>query len=305
MMDEKVEEKHVVLLVDDSPETLTLLIEALETAGLMALVARGGEAALAILERVKPDLILLDAIMPGPDGFKVCQTIKERPDFASIPIVFMTGLDDSEHVVKGLKAGGVDYVTKPIVPDELIARVSVHIANARLIADARQALDGSGHSLMAFRTDMSVSWASPRAIELLGSALETLDAVSITRLQRWLGRISSQPLSKTSTLDLERIDSAAIKITPLGRSGSGDILVRLTPDNQEPPGDILSQQLNLSAREGEVLAWLARGKSNKDIATILNLSPRTVTKHIEQIFTKLGVENRTAAAAMAFTHLSA
>lgn len=305
MGDNMLKRKHMVLLVDDSPETLNLLIEALEAAGLMTLVARSGDAALSILEHVTPDLILLDAVMPGMDGFTVCQTIKENSEFTLMPIVFMTGLDDSEHVVKGLKAGGVDYVTKPINPDELIARVSVHVANARMIRDARQALDGSGQSLIAFRADSSVCWASPRAIDLLGSDLGALDANAVACLGRWIDNVSRQPLSKSQPLQLERSDRGAIQLYSLGRSGSGDILARALPIRQEPPGEILSMELDLSSREGEVLAWLAHGKSNKDIAAILNLSPRTVTKHIEQIFIKLGVENRTAAAAMAFSHLAA
>ena len=299
------DDRHMVLLVDDSPETLSLLIEALETAGLMALVARSGEAALKILAQVTPDLILLDAVMPGMDGFDVCRMIKEKNDFTLIPIVFMTGLDDSEHVIKGLKAGGVDYVTKPIKPDELIARVSVHVANARMIRDARQALDGSGQSLIAFRADMSIAWASPRAIELLGANLNALRANANSLLQCWIDEVTRQPLSRSHPLDLERHDGGSVRLHSLGRSGSGDVLARASLNRMVPPGEILSQKLPLSPREGEVLAWLANGKSNKDIATILNLSPRTVTKHIEQIFTKLGVENRTAAAAIAFSHLSA
>jgi len=305
MEDDIVTEKPMVLLVDDSPETLNLLIEALETADLMTLVARSGDAAIAILERVKPDLILLDAIMPGMDGFTACRTIKERTEFALIPIVFMTGLDDAEHIVKGLRAGGVDYLTKPINPDELIARVAVHVATARMIKDARQALDGTGQSLVAFRPDKSIAWASTRAINLLGTALTELDAKAITNLERWIDHVSREPLSKNQPLHLNRKDGAAVTLTSLGRSGSGDMLVRTCQKRCDPPGQILSEQLDLSSREGEVLAWLAHGKSNKDIAAILSLSPRTVTKHIEQIFTKLGVENRTAAAAMAFRHLAA
>lgn len=305
MGDDGLAAKQMVLLVDDSPETLNLLIEALETAGLMTLVARSGDAALKILEQIQPDLILLDAVMPGMDGFAACRAIKEQDDFALVPIVFMTGLDDSEHVIKGLKAGGVDYVTKPIKPDELIARVSIHVANARMIRDARHALDGSGQSLIAFRMDSSMAWASPRAIELLGTDLNALCAKARRALARWIDEVSHQPLSKVHPLHLKRCDGGAVKLLSLGRSGSGDVLSRASLVCQDPPGEILSRKLSLSAREGEVLAWLANGKSNKDIATILNLSPRTVTKHVEQIFTKLGVENRTAAAAIAFSHLAA
>ena len=174
-----------------------------------------------------------------------------------------------------------------------------------MIRDARQALDGSGQSLIAFRTDMSIAWASPRAIELLGTELNALRSNASNDLGRWIDDVGRQPLSASHPLDLERVDGSSIRLHSLGRSGSGDVLARASLNRTEPPGQILSQRLPLSAREGEVLAWLANGKSNKDIATILNLSPRTVTKHVEQIFVKLGVENRTAAAAIAFSHLSA
>ncbi|MEM8877801.1 MAG: helix-turn-helix transcriptional regulator, partial [Pseudomonadota bacterium] len=89
----------------------------------------------------------------------------------------------------------------------------------------------------------------------------------------------------------------------IGKSAVGDILVRIRPLTEQNSAETLSNALPISVREGEVLAWLANGKSNRDIAEILELSPRTVTKHVEQIFLKLGVENRTAAAAIALRHL--
>lgn len=111
-------------------------------------------------------------------------------------------------------------------------------------------------------------------------------------------------MSITPDLYLERPDSAAARIQMLGRSGLGDILVRVTEQSEEAPAKHLSKALGISSREGEVLNWLANGKSNKDIASILNISPRTVPKHIEQIFKKVGVENRTAAAAIALRQLN-
>jgi CheY-like chemotaxis protein len=119
----KRETRTLVLVVDDSPGTLRLLTDALEEAGMTVLVARDGEHALSIVEKVVPDVILMDAVMPGTDGFSTCRKLKQNRSLAHVPVIFMTGLSDTEHIIEGLEAGGVDYVTKPIVPGELLARI--------------------------------------------------------------------------------------------------------------------------------------------------------------------------------------
>ena len=118
-------EPGVVLIVDDVPENLSLLSDALDEAGHMVLVATDGRSALDRLGHVSPDVILLDALMPGMDGFETCRHIKSQPGTRDIPVIFMTGLADSENVVRGFDAGGIDYVTKPIRPDEVLARAEV------------------------------------------------------------------------------------------------------------------------------------------------------------------------------------
>ena len=123
--------RDTVLVVDDTPETLGFLTDTLDHAGFTVLIATDGESALALVEQVTPDLVLMDAVMPGMDGFETCRRLKGEKLLAYLPIIFMTGLSETEHVVRGLAAGGVDYVTKPIVIDELLARIRVHLANAR------------------------------------------------------------------------------------------------------------------------------------------------------------------------------
>src|SRR5580658_2832369 len=123
----KSETRDIVLVVDDSPDTLRLLTDALEEAGMTVLVAREGEHALSIVEKVVPDVILMDALMPGTDGFATCRKLKQNRALAHVPIIFMTGLTDTEHIIEGLEAGGVDYISKPIVPGELLARIRVHL----------------------------------------------------------------------------------------------------------------------------------------------------------------------------------
>ena len=137
----------VVLVVDDSPESLGMLNVALNTQGYTALVALNGLQALAIAEKVVPDVVLLDAMMPEMDGFETCRKLKER--LPNTPIIFMTGLTDVEDVVKGFEAGGVDYVTKPISPDEVIARIKTHIQTAKLALSAQNALDHAGNNVLS------------------------------------------------------------------------------------------------------------------------------------------------------------
>src|SRR5579863_591380 len=106
--------KDIVLIVDDTPDNLAVLTDALDDAGYMVLVATDGETALDRLQHITPDIILLDAVMPRLDGFETCRRLKQLEASRWIPVVFMTGLTETEDIVRGFRAGGVDYVTKPI-----------------------------------------------------------------------------------------------------------------------------------------------------------------------------------------------
>jgi DNA-binding response OmpR family regulator len=196
-----------LLVVDDAPDTLRMLCDALSREGYTVLVALDGEQALRRLDLVVPDAILLDAVMPGLSGFETCRRIKAHATWSHIPVIFMTGLSETADIVAGFDAGGVDYVVKPVRIEEVLARLATHVRNARVTRLASEALDAPSSS---------------------------------------------------------RLDIAS-----------------LTP------------------RETEVLSWLAKGKTNRDIADILGMSHRTVNKHLEHIFEKLGVETRAAAAALA------
>lgn len=275
--------RDLVLVVDDTPETLGLLTDALETAGLTALVATSGQAALETLRHVTPDLILLDAVMPGLDGFDTCRALKAMPALSAIPVIFMTGLSDTAHVVRGLEAGGVDYVTKPIVIDELLARMRVHLGNARAALRTRAALDAAGGFLLAADEAGALLWCTPQAERRLADALPGFTMAGF----RLPATLEKQAGARTLSFSL------------IGRVGAGELLYRLTETGGGQEEAFLQSQFTISAREAEVLLWVARGKPNKDISDILGISPRTVNKHLEQVFIKLGVENRASAAALA------
>jgi PAS domain S-box-containing protein len=123
----KVQPFNKILVVDDTPDTLILLSEILTTAGYSVQVAQSGELALQYLEKEIPSLILLDIMMPDMDGFEVCRKIKSSEEFGNIPVIFISALDDNESKINGFKAGGVDYISKPIHRQEVLARVNAHV----------------------------------------------------------------------------------------------------------------------------------------------------------------------------------
>ena len=160
----------VVLIVDDVPDNLAVLHDALDESGFTVLVATSGQAALQRAAQALPDIVLLDVMMPGMDGFEVARRLKADPQTAHIPIIFMTGLTETEHLVAALEAGGVDYVTKPIKPKEVLARMGVHLQGARLARQTRNALDAFGYASITVRaSDGRLMWQTPLARGLLAS----------------------------------------------------------------------------------------------------------------------------------------
>jgi DNA-binding response OmpR family regulator len=121
----------VVLVVDDTPDTLRFVNNALDASGMTVVVAVDGASAIRIARRMAPDVVLLDALMPGMDGFETCRLLKLEPTMSGVPIIFMTGLSETDDIVRAFDAGGVDYLTKPIIVEEMLARIHAHIANAR------------------------------------------------------------------------------------------------------------------------------------------------------------------------------
>ncbi|GMO12820.1 MULTISPECIES: response regulator [Bradyrhizobium] len=291
--------RDVALVVDDSPETLRLLTDALDGAGMTVMVALDGAAAIRIIDQITPDIVLLDAVMPGIDGFETCRRLKRDAGLANVPVIFMTGLAETEHIVRGLEAGGVDYVTKPIVIEEMLARIRVHLGNARLTQSARAALDVSGRFLFAVDRQGHVLWATPQAQKLLSDhhGAQADDFVLPPSLLQWLEQARAKGSSKSQAASLP--DNLQLRLYYMGETAPNEFLLRLSRESGTALPPEFTSELGLTTREGEVLAWLSKGKTNRDIAQILGLSPRTVDKHLEQIYAKLGVENRTAAAAIA------
>ena len=294
--------RDIALVVDDSPETLRLLTDALDGAGMTVMVAMDGAAAMRIVDQITPDIVLLDAVMPGIDGFETCRRLKRDAGLSNVPVIFMTGLAETEHIVRGLEAGGVDYVTKPIVIEEMLARIRVHLANARLTQSARAALDVSGRFLLAVNLTGTIMWATPQAQKLLSANLAASpndELVLPEPMLQWLEQAQNGKSGSKMPAMASFPENEQLRLQYMGKLGPSEFLLRLAKESSTNQPAEFSSELGLTTREGEVLSWLSKGKTNRDIAQILGLSPRTVDKHLEQIYAKLGVENRTAAAAIA------
>jgi DNA-binding response OmpR family regulator/DNA-binding CsgD family transcriptional regulator len=303
----------VVLIVDDVPDNLSLLHDALEEEGYTVLVATHGEAALQRATQAVPDIILLDALMPGMDGFEVARRLKALPETSHIPIVFMTGLSETEHVVAAFQAGGVDYVVKPIRPREVLARIEAHMQSARQARQARNALDAFGHASLTVRvSDGRVLWQTPLARKLLQNYFDTPESVAPPELADWLRQVVPRPgadgaiappVTPPPTWAVNR-GGSRLSFALHEPTGDDEWLLVMQESSDQAAIDALTLEFKLTAREGEVLYWVVRGKTNRDIGDILGSSPATVKKQLEHVFAKLGVETRTAAAGLAMSRVA-
>ena len=294
----------VVLIVDDVPDNLAVLHDALDESGYTVLVATNGATALQRATQALPDIVLLDAMMPGMDGFEVARRLKATPQTAHIPIIFMTGLTETEHLVAALEAGGVDYVNKPLKPKEVLARMQVHLQGARERRQARSALDAFGYASITVRVaDGRLMWQTPLARELLMRYYGTDAPTTPIPVLGWLRRhvsyaeIQLEPPRLSIELGPKRLTFRLHQ--QIGDSeGGGDWLIIMQEVSDVSVIEAIALSFKLTPKEAEVLYWVVKGKINRDIGDILGSSPMTVKKHLERIFAKLGVETRTAAAGM-------
>lgn len=284
--------KYTVLVVDDAADSLSLISDVLEGVGISTLVALDGKQALSIAKNIRPDLILLDAIMPNMNGFETCTELKRISSLKSVPIMFMTGLSDTESIVKGLSVGGVDYLTKPVNPDELLARMKVHLNNAASTDNAYQVLDSLGQFVTIVTEQADVVWATPDTHALLARINWSANK---EKTSYWL----RQGLESNARLVLPLEGDEFAELRFIEKRDQTRFSLRIIVNSPTAGAQTLQNRLSITKRESEVLFWLANGKSNKEIAEILSMGVRTVNKHLEQVFPKLGVENRTAAAGVA------
>lgn len=294
--------RYVALIVDDSLQTIAMMNDVLDNAGFDVLIALEGQQALTITKNITPDIILMDAVMPVMNGFETCSKLKDEPKLKQVPIIFMTGLDDTESIVKGFDAGGIDYITKPINIDELIIRMRSHIHNAQLTMSARNALDTAGQYLFSCNANGEIQWATPQANQAFSTLSITLSSIE-EALTKQISTLINAEVKSNKGVKI-KVENNEYEIRYIGLAGDNEYLLRIMNVSSVSEPQMLKKAFAITQRESEVLFWISKGKTNREIGIILTMSPRTVNKHLEQIFKKLGVENRTSAAAMSLGELS-
>jgi DNA-binding NarL/FixJ family response regulator len=215
--------KKKILIIEDQATMRRNLALLLEMEGFDVSTAENGVLGLEAARRERPDLILCDVMMPEMDGYTVLQTLRQDPDFAATPFLFLTAKGEKSDIRVGMNFGADDYLSKPIVRDDLLCAIEARLS--RQEAQEAHFREAGGHA-----------------------------------------------------------------------TGSG------LPDFSSPAP--LQAALGLTAREAEVLLWVAQGKSNGDVSAILGCSEKTVKQHLGSIFEKLGVENRTSASLVAVETLA-
>ena len=245
------EEAKLILIVDDNPTNLNVLFEYLEESGFEVSVAKSGESAIQQIGHVQPDLILLDVMMPGLDGFETCRKLKADETTRDIPVIFMTALTDTVDKVKGFLAGGQDYITKPLQHEEVLARITAHLKIRKL----EKALNKREDLLKEKERQLS---EKTQKIEELEQCKQTFFAYISAELQQPINSILG--FSRMILENLEHYSKEQLK---------SDIL-RL----QETTEKLYAQHANL-------LIWskLQRG--------VIEFSPRTVNINEQVIYATL------------------
>jgi DNA-binding NtrC family response regulator len=236
-----------ILVVDDTPTNVGVLLQVLGREGFKVLVARDGESAIEQARYARPDLVLLDVMMPGLDGFETCHRLKQDPTLAGIPVIFMTALADVEDKVRGFAVGGADYVVKPFQHEEVVARVRMHLA-LRALQQRLSSVNAELEDRVADRT---------RELE---TALAEVERLKV-RLQ-YENRYLKQEISESGSFDeivgasavlkevLRKVDMVAATTTSVlirGETGTGKELIARAIHRRSPRSERALVKLNCSA----------------------------------------------------------
>lgn len=250
-----------VLVVDDTPGNLRVLVDSLSNRGLDILVATDGESAVERAAYSRPDLILLDVIMPGIDGFETCRIFKEKPETTDIPVIFMTALSDTSQKVKAFEVGAVDYVTKPFEEEELIARVDAHLTIRRLQDDLRRR-NGQLEDLNQLKNEFLGMAAhdirNPLTAILAASEILEMTAASttpekLTRTAQQIQTASNRIQTLLSNLlDVNAIDSGKrnIEIQPIELEA---ILAPITANHQPAAAEKQIELIRETREDGDCI----------------------------------------------------
>ncbi|MDR2093309.1 MAG: response regulator [Azoarcus sp.] len=267
----------VILVVDDSIDTLAGLSEALFATGHAVLAARSATEALERFEIAVPDGALIDAVMPGINGFDLCRRIKSVPAWAHVPVIFMTDPGDEGQIVSSYLSGGADYMNKPLRIPEVLARLTPHLGGTA-VRLARAAADIPDMGCVIVDNPGRIVWRSPQASRwLCGASGANGDA-----MRRMLDEAA-----RNVEVARELPGGRRLLLRSLGASGPGEYMIVMCLDSS--PAAQRLRQANLTPYETETFAWFLKGKDRVEVARIMGSTPADMAERARRIFDRLGI----------------
>jgi DNA-binding NtrC family response regulator len=216
---------ETILIVDDTPANLDLLVSTLEPLGYRMLVAPSGEIALSVAARSQPDLILMDVMLPDIDGYETCRRLHENPSTRETPVLFISARDETGSLVEAFRAGGLDYITKPIDAEEVVIRVETHLRVSRLSRQLRTKNAQLTEANEKLRAEIDRREAAETALKVADEKLSTLSAQEAERwgISAFVGNSSTVGKIIHDVRRLQNFSSVNVLVT--GESGTGKELV--------------------------------------------------------------------------------
>jgi DNA-binding response OmpR family regulator len=267
--DSLIEDKAVIMIIDDSPDSLKLLTNILAGQGFGVRQALNGRMALDAVKQQLPDLIILDIRMPEMDGLEVCRQLKNDAGTRTVPVIFISGLKESDDKVKAFEAGGMDYITKPFQEAEVLARVKLHLALSRMKQNLEELVQRRTIRLEESNTALKV------LLEHRQSEREKFEENVITH-------INSLVMPYLKRLKESRLDHQQTALTDVIESNLDEITSQFS-------GKLYTKAVGLTRREMEVAALIKMGKTNMEIAGLLYISEHAISFHRQNLRKKLGL----------------
>lgn len=252
------EKSPTVLIVDDNSNNVKIIALALQPLNFKLVIATSGKTAIEMVEKTRPDLVLLDVMMPGMDGFETCKIIKSKEENANLPVIFLTALTDKENTLKGFENGGVDYITKPFNKDELISRVKTHL-ELKLTRDELETTSKYLYSLNAVK-DKLFSVIGHDLRSPLGSVKMYLEYLSET-----INELPKDQLQNTFDVLVKTVDEVFSLLENLlgwAKSQSGNLSIN-------------KELINLNDLTNNVHSLNKGNLKFKNISFSLNIAPET------------------------------